>query len=75
MRKTSLYLDAEDRERLRRLAAAEGRSQAEVVREAIRGYEVRRTRPPVLAMEGVAEGPGGSVADVEEADLLRDFGV
>ena len=35
MRKTSVYLDDEQAERLARLSETEGRSQAEIVREAI----------------------------------------
>lgn len=36
MRKTSVYLSDEEAEKLRRAAAASGRSQAELVREGIR---------------------------------------
>ena len=39
MRKTSVYLDDSDAARLRRLAAEEGRSQAEIVRAALAAYE------------------------------------
>jgi len=38
MRKTSVYLGEEQAERLARLARQEGRSQAEILREAIAGY-------------------------------------
>jgi predicted transcriptional regulator len=39
MRKTSVYLDEEQAERLARLARQEGRSQAEILREAVAAYE------------------------------------
>jgi predicted transcriptional regulator len=45
MRKTSVYLDDSDAERLRRLAAEEGRSQAQIVRAALSAYERARTAP------------------------------
>src|SRR5262245_31405399 len=44
MRKTSVYLDDEQAERLARLSRAEGRSQAEIVRDAISCYRPRPER-------------------------------
>jgi hypothetical protein len=38
MKKTSVYLSDEDRDRLREIAEREGRSQASVLREAIAAY-------------------------------------
>ena len=74
MKKTSVYLEAEQVQRLRQLATSQGRSQAEILRDAINWYaeHVERSRDFVLA--GVAEGPGGSVADIPEEELLRGFG-
>ncbi len=74
MKKTSVYLDDEHVERLRRIAEAEGRSQADVVRDAILMYQGRPKPRRSFAMRGVAEGPGGSVADIPEEELLRGFG-
>lgn len=74
VKKTSLYLDELDVERLRRLAELEGRSQAEVVRAAIAAYETTRTGWRTFALAGAWEGDGSSVADVSEEELLRGFG-
>jgi predicted transcriptional regulator len=74
MRKTSVYLDDSDAERLRRLAAEEGRSQAEIVRAALSAYEQARTAPRDFALDGAWAGDGSSVADVPEEELLAGFG-
>lgn len=74
MQKTSVYLTPDEVTRLARLAKHEGTSQAEVIRRAIRTYLPERDADRHFAMAAVADGPGGSVADVDEADLLRDFG-
>ena len=74
VKKTSIYLDDADVERLRRIAAEEGRSQAEVVRAALSAYEHARDVPRVFALEGSWEGDGSSVADVPEHELLAGFG-
>jgi predicted transcriptional regulator len=73
MRKTSIYLDDTLTERLRRTAEIMGKSQATVIREAI--LQFTATRPKrVFAMDGAGEGPGGSVEDIPEEELLRGFG-
>ena len=75
MKKTSVYLDERQAERLKRLAEAEGRSQAEIVRDAIALYQDRGQQPPrSFTMEGIAEGPGDSVFDLSEEELLSGFG-
>lgn len=74
MKKTSVYLDDSDVERLSRLAAAEGRSQAEVIRSALAAYETGHTSPRDFALDGTWEGDGSSVADVPEEELLAGFG-
>jgi predicted transcriptional regulator len=74
MRKTSVYLDEEHVRRLRQVAALQGRSQAEVLRDAILSYTERVRRPRHFALARVAAGPGDSVADLDEAALLRGFG-
>ena len=74
MKKTSVYLDDEHVEQLRRVAEAEGRSQSEVLRDAIL-LDASENRPPrTFAMDGVACGPGGSIADIPEEELLKGFG-
>jgi hypothetical protein len=74
VKKTSLYLDDGDVERLRRLAQREGRSQADVVRAALAAYESRLVAQRRFSLTGSAEGDGQSVADLPEEDLLRGFG-
>lgn len=74
MKKTSIYLDEADVDRLRRLAQREGRSQAEIVRTAILVYEsvVKPDRNFALTASGA--GDGRSAADIPEEELLQGFG-
>jgi len=74
MRKTSVYLAADEIARLAALAQREGISQAEVIRRAIRLYEPEREGDRNFALTGCADGPGGSIADVPEGELLEGFG-
>lgn len=74
MQQPSVYLDEPDIARLKPLAERERRSQAKLIREAIRLYaeQERPGREPALA--GVARGPGGSIADLTQEDMLEGFG-
>ena len=74
MRKTSVYLDDELAERLVRLAQAEGRSQAEIIREAIAIYEPAPSSNRDFALSGCVTGAGDSVADVDIDALMSGFG-
>jgi predicted transcriptional regulator len=74
MKKTSVYLEDEHAERLRQLARREGRSQAEVLRDAIMVYAERAKPDRNFVCDGIAEGPGGSIADIPEEELLKGFG-
>ncbi|MBI3973956.1 MAG: ribbon-helix-helix protein, CopG family [Chloroflexi bacterium] len=74
MRKTSVYLEDNQVQQLRRVAERERRSQAEVLRDAIKAYVERAARERDFVMAGVAEGPGDSVADIPEEELLKGFG-
>ncbi len=74
MKKTSLYLDDGDVERVRRLAQREGRSQADVVRAALAAYESHVVAQRRFNLTGSAEGDGQSVADLPDEDLLQGFG-
>jgi predicted transcriptional regulator len=74
VKKTSVYLDDADVERLRRLATEEGRSQAEIVRAALSAYEGARTPSRDFALEAAWAGDGSSAADVTEDELLAGFG-
>ncbi len=73
-RKTSVYLEERHSRRLSELARREGISEAEVLRRAIIAYapEGAGDRDFVGARSGV--GPGDSVADVPEDELLTGFG-
>ena len=74
MRKTSVYLDEGQAERLARLAREEGRSQAEVLREAIASYQPKPSHDGNFALAGSGHGDGSSIADIPEEDLLQGFG-
>jgi predicted transcriptional regulator len=74
VRKTSVYLDERIRRRLARLARQERTTQAEVIRRAIERYVPESGADRNFAGAGVAEGPGNSVADVPEEELLAGFG-
>ena len=74
MRKTSVYLTEREALLLAAAARREGRSQAEVIREAIGAYAASRASDRDFALSGRGEGPGGSVADVPERELLEGFG-
>jgi len=69
-----VYLTEEQALRLARLSLQQGCSQAEILRAAVASY-----RPPAgvkrdFALDGCVTGPGGSIADLNEDDLLRGFG-
>jgi predicted DNA-binding protein len=72
--KTSVYLTDEEIARLGRLAKREGTSQAEVIRRAIRLYQPERRGDRDFALAGVADGPGASIADISDDELLHGFG-
>lgn len=74
MNKTSVYLSDQEAARLASLAIREGTSQSEVIRRAIRTYEAKAKVDRNFVMAGVADGPGGSVADLSEKELLDGFG-
>jgi predicted DNA-binding protein len=77
MRKTSVYLDDEQAERLARLARQEGRSQAEILRAAVAAYEppVSRDRDFALAA-GFAriDSDPRPISQIPAHDLLEGFG-
>ena len=74
VRKTSVYLTDEQAERLARHVEEEGRSQADILRDAITAYRPPEAADRDFALDGCVTGPGGSVADVDEDELLRGFG-
>jgi predicted DNA-binding protein len=77
MRKTSVYLDDEQAERLARLARQEGRSQAEILREAITRYEPTASRNRDFALAaGFAriDGDPRPISQIPDRELLEGFG-
>ena len=80
MKKTSVYLDDAHVAILKRAADAEGRSQAEILRDAISLYASRGSQPPrKFSMAGIAPGIARrlgyrSIADIPEEELLEGFG-
>ena len=74
MRKTSVYLDEEQAERLVRLAREEGRPQAEILREAVASYQPRTPQDRNFVLAGSGRGDGSSIADIPDEELLVGFG-
>jgi hypothetical protein len=68
MKKTTLYLPDEMKERIEMVAAAEGRSEADVIRDAIASSVVVR-RPP----EPRVPLPGGRLGDASIAERVDDL--
>jgi predicted DNA-binding protein len=77
MRKTSVYLTEHESKRLSDLARSEGRSQAEIIREAISAYvpPSRDDRDFALAA-GFAriDGDPRPISQIPEDELLEGFG-
>lgn len=73
MRKTSVYLSDREIERLERMSRALGRPQAQIVREAIAAY-VPMPPDDDFALFSSGNGPGDSISDVDERELLDGFG-
>lgn len=74
MRKTSVYLTEAVSRRLAELARLERRPQAEVLRDAISSYSPTSSPDRNFALAGCVAGPGSSIADVPEEELLEGFG-
>jgi hypothetical protein len=74
MRKTSVYLDEADARRLAQLAELEGMSQSSWLRKVIRTYVPVGRGERTFALDGAGEGPGDSIADIDDRDLMAGFG-
>lgn len=77
MRKTSIYLNDEQADRLARLAQAEGRPQMEIVREAISSYRPRPKQDRNFALAGNFERidpDSRPISEISKGKLLRGFG-
>jgi Ribbon-helix-helix protein, copG family len=77
VRKTSVYLTELESRRLAELARSEGRSQAEIIREAIDAYRPRaggdRNFELLRGFERIDD-DDRAVADIPEEELLEGFG-
>jgi predicted DNA-binding protein len=77
MRKTSIYLSDEQADHLARLAQAEGRSQAAIIREAISSYRPRPNQDRNFALAGNfkrIDPASHPISEIAEGKLLRGFG-
>ncbi len=74
MKKTSIYLSERETERLAYLSKRTGRSQSDLVRQAVATYDPGPPPDRRFKSLGAGEGPGDSVADYTEEELLRGFG-
>lgn len=77
MRKTSVYLDHEQAQRLARLARAEGRPQSQIIREAIAKYQSPPRGDRNFALAGnfrrIDEDPR-PISEIPGDELMRGFG-
>lgn len=71
--KTTVYLETADYRRLRALAQSEGRSTAELIREAVAEYAARRAPAQRPRSVGAGRSERGDVSERAE-DLLSGFG-
>ena len=77
MRKTSVYLTERESRRLAELADSEGRSQAEIIREAITAYVPTGTGEGDFALAaGFArtDSDPRPISEIPEDELLDGFG-
>ena len=74
MKQYTITLDDEQAERLQRMAATEMKSEEQLLHDLIARYAVESGHERVLAMDGIVHGPGGSVADIPEEELMKGFG-
>jgi hypothetical protein len=73
MVKTTVYLEESEAAALRRLAAATGRSQAALIREAI-AEKTRVVGPRRLSFIGSGEGSGESVGRAADELVRQELG-
>ena len=73
MKKTSVYLSDDESDRLQRLAATTGRSQAELIREGLRRLlEELQERPRTFASMGRGAGGGRPYTRWSSRDLYDE---
>jgi predicted DNA-binding protein len=77
MRKTSVYLDEAQAERLARLAQQEGRSQAEILRAAVAAYQPAASGNRDFALaagfDRIDDDPR-PISQIPDDELLTGFG-
>ena len=71
--KTTVYLDSRDYRKLKGIAQAEGRSAADLIREAVAEYARRQTKHVQPRSIGSARSRRGDLAERDE-ELLDGFG-
>ena len=69
MHKTTLYLEDEVRARIARIAKETGRSQAGLIRDALRAFFIQRKKPRSIGL-----GKGGLGLSDRAEELLEGFG-
>jgi predicted transcriptional regulator len=77
MRKTSVYLDDAQAMRLARLAREEGRSQADILREAVATYEPKPSPDRNFALATGfrrTDGDARPISTIPDGELLQGFG-
>lgn len=73
MKKTTVYLEPEVDRDLESVAKAEGKSKAQVIRDALAAKTAKAPRRPKIKAIGVGKGPG-DVADNVDRYLAEGFG-
>ncbi len=77
MRKTSVYLEDEQAERLARLARQAGRSQADILREAVATYEPPASRDRHFELAAGfprTDADSRPISKIPDEELLEGFG-
>ncbi len=72
MKKTSVYLSEEDRERLKRLAERKGESQAWVLREALLAYDAAMPDRDFQIFKMADEAVTNSISSPDELQAYND---
>src|SRR4051794_35942679 len=74
MKRYTISLDDEQVERLQRMAHTEMKTEDQLLSDRINRYAVESGHGRCFAMEAAGRGPGGSVADISDDELMRGFG-
>jgi hypothetical protein len=73
MKKTSVYLSEEDRERLARLAERKGESQAWVLREALHAYDASQPDRNFAIFAIWKDTPPGAIPQFDDPQEFNDW--